>query len=54
MKRNMYFVYALVVTVIVTIVSWADMIDSSTDSGRWRSGSGGGGGGYGYSGGGHK
>lgn len=55
-----YLLYALVVTAIATVMSWASMIDSSSTSrGRgstWSSGSGGyyGGGGGGYSGGGHK
>ncbi len=49
-----YFLYALLVTAVTTIISWSTMIDSSSTSrGRgssWSTGSGSGG----FGGGGHK
>ncbi|MBQ5948685.1 hypothetical protein [Massilia sp. ST3] len=53
MNKRSYFLYALAVTIVVTIVSWVDMLDSADDAGRWRSGSSRGGSGY-YGGSGHK
>jgi uncharacterized membrane protein YgcG len=52
--NNKYFIYALVVTLITTTVSWSRMFSSTTSTGRgstWSSGTGSGG--Y-YGGGGHK
>ena len=50
-----YFLYAILVTAVTTVISWSSMIgSSSSSSGRgssWSSHSGSGGG---YSGGGHK
>jgi hypothetical protein len=48
-----FFLYALLVTGFVTIVSWVSMIDEARDNPRWRSNYGGGGYSYG-GGGGHK
>jgi len=51
--NNKYFIYALVVTLITTTVSWSRMFSSATSTGRgssWSSGSGG----YYGGGGGHK
>lgn len=49
-----YFVYALAVTIVTTVVSWMSMFDSSRSSSGYHGGRGYGGSGYYGGGSGHK
>ena len=49
-----FFAYGILVTAVITIITWISMFDTARDNPRWRSNYGSGGSSYGGGGGGHK
>lgn len=54
MKNSRYFAYALVITIVITIVSWIEMFDSSRSGAHYHNSYGGSSRSWGGGSGGHK